>query len=181
MATQAHPAVTRPAWHAGRSCARNGRAQPPARTTFGGTLLGAAAAAGMLTMLGVSPALAQCASGSAVIASLLCDASASNNGATAVGAFTVATGAAASAYGFGANANGTSATAVGQGSVANGATATAFGQSSNANGDATTAIGQGSTAGATTIEIAVFRLRGRAPMGRWHRACSDASIDNKLA
>src|SRR5437016_14205720 len=67
----------------------------------GGTLRSIAAAAGMMTAFGASPALAQCFSGTG------------GNIAGAGCTVTVATGNASTAVGFNANATGTDATAYG--------------------------------------------------------------------
>src|SRR3954468_8100609 len=74
----------------------------------GGTLRSLAAAAGMMTALGVSPALAQCFSGAgAVLDTAACEHAA-------------ATGGQSTAVGLGANATGVGATAYGNTAVANG-------------------------------------------------------------
>src|SRR3954467_13193014 len=73
----------------------------------GGTLRSLAAAAGMMTALGVSPAFAQCFSGTAgTLTTAACD-------------VTAATGASSTAVGSGANATGIDATAYGNNAVAN--------------------------------------------------------------
>jgi hypothetical protein len=78
----------------------------------GGTLRGLAVAAGMVTVFGGAPALAQCSSNAAGTLSGSCAAAA-------------ATGANSTAIGLNANATGTSATAYGNGALANGSSATA--------------------------------------------------------
>lgn len=67
-----------------------------------------AVAAGMMTALGVSAALAQCFSGPAgTLGTSACDVAASGVAATAAGFIAKATGTGATAYGAGANATGT--------------------------------------------------------------------------
>jgi hypothetical protein len=92
----------------------------------GGTLRCLAAAAGMMTALGVSPAFAACYSTATGLA----------GDCTAI----VPTGV-ATAIGFNANATGGQATAYGKGSTANGDAATATGVDSTATGGAATATG----------------------------------------
>src|ERR1700737_834013 len=98
----------------------------------GGTLRSLAAAAGMMTALGVSPAFAQCFSGGGsqlTTAAGACQAAAATGtGSTAVGIQSNATGQDATAYGNAATAIGFGATATGQGSAANGSATTATGQ-----------------------------------------------------
>src|SRR6266704_335236 len=120
----------------------------------GGALRSLAAAAGMMTALGVSPAFAQCFSGVAgTLATFNCNATATGmfsiaNGtnATATGGFSNAIGTNATATGQSSNAIGTNATATGQSSFANGNFATATGYTSFANGVAATAYGAGANA-----------------------------------
>src|SRR5947207_5480240 len=77
----------------------------------GGTLRSLAAAAGMMTVLGVSPALAQCFSGAGgVLNTAACDAAATGTASTAVGSGANATGDSATAYGANATATGDFAT-----------------------------------------------------------------------
>ena len=97
-----------------------------------GTLRSLVAAAGMVTVLGVSPAFAQCYSAGAGLSGS-CNA-------------VVPTGINATAVSFGANANGANATAIGSGSTANGINATATGVTSDAEGVNATAIGMGAFA-----------------------------------
>src|SRR5262249_27636665 len=102
-----------------------------ASSIAGGALRGLVVAAGMVTVLGASPALAQCFSGG-------------GSGLTTGGAgcdAVVPAGANATAVGQGANATGTNATAYGNAALANGQFATATGQSSTANGVHATATG----------------------------------------
>src|SRR5262249_55667001 len=125
----------------------------------GGALRGFAIAAGMVTVFGTSPVLAQCQSTDTNFSGT-CAATASGPASTAVGELANAAGGLATAYGNSANAigdnatatgassiaNGSSATATGVGAVANGGSATATGQLSNATGVFATATGEASTA-----------------------------------
>lgn len=116
----------------------------------GGTLRSLAAAAGMMTVLGVSPAFAQCYSAGAGLAGS-CDAIVPTGAnATAIGSGANATGINATAYGAGSTANGGAASATGWNSFANGTNATATGASSNATGVNATATGTGSRANGTS-------------------------------
>jgi len=83
----------------------------------GGALRSIAAVAGMMTVLGVSPAFAQCFSGTfGNITGAGCDVTAATGVAsTAVGLNSNATGNDATAYGTSATANGFNATATGAG------------------------------------------------------------------
>src|ERR1700693_1313710 len=102
----------------------------------GGTLRSLAAAAGMMTALGVSPAFAQCSSTATGLAGNCAAALITGLDATAIGFNSTATGivatAAATAYGNGATANGDHATATGASSNAIGFQATATGFDANA-------------------------------------------------
>ena len=106
----------------------------------GGTLRGLAAAAGMMTALGISPAFASCYSTATALGGD-CTAvvpvggsanTAYGNNANAAGSFATATGANSLALGE-------SVTATGANSVANGINATATGGNASATGDAATA------------------------------------------
>jgi hypothetical protein len=114
----------------------------------GGTVRSLAAAAGMMTALGVSPAFAQCFSGTAgTLASASCDVTAATGpNSTAIGLGANATGFSATAYGNSSTANGNGATATGQLSVANGLAATAMGSDSRADGAGATATGNHASA-----------------------------------
>src|SRR5258708_27033646 len=101
-----------------------------------GALRCVAAAAGMMTVLGVSPAFAQCFSGTTGnLLTIACQAIVpGGTSTTAVGSNANAFGQAATAYGNSSTANGIVATATGAGSTANGDLPTATGTNSLANG-----------------------------------------------
>jgi hypothetical protein len=108
----------------------------------GGTLRCLAAAAGMMTALGVSPAFAQCYSTATGLAGDCTAVVPTGGDATAFGASSNATGTFATAIGANAHANGTTATATGESSFANGSAATATGDAATADGALATATGQ---------------------------------------
>src|SRR4051794_26000553 len=100
----------------------------------GGALRSLAAAAGTMTVLGVSPALAHVFPGPVPKSAPACDVTAATgSNSTAVGLAANATGISATAYGNGAVANGNSATATGRTSIANGPTRPPRGGGSRAN------------------------------------------------
>ncbi|MVT53801.1 hypothetical protein GPL17_25340 [Bradyrhizobium yuanmingense] len=112
----------------------------------GGPRRSLAAAAGIMTVAGFSPAFAFCYSNGAGLTGQCNAVGAATGLATAVGQAALADGTAATAYGTGAYANGENATATGFASEARGASATATGSRSYANGAFATATGQASRA-----------------------------------
>ncbi|MBR0961729.1 YadA-like family protein [Bradyrhizobium japonicum] len=112
----------------------------------GGPRRSLAAAAGMMTVAGISPAFAQCYSAGAGLAGSCNAIVPTGPQATAVGPNANATGGRATAFGSNAMADGDNATATGTFAIANGDAATAMGDSSAADGLFATAIGQNSQA-----------------------------------
>src|SRR5450756_1287353 len=109
----------------------------------GGALRSLAAAAGLMTALGVSPAFAQCYStGTSLAGDCVVGVAPGGLNATVMGFFAAGTGQNSTAYGAASRANGTNATATGVGAHATGASATATGEASEAIGTSATATGQ---------------------------------------
>src|SRR5256884_7909644 len=117
-----------------RHCNEPTRRLMGASAIAGGPLRGLAAAAGMVTVFGGTPALAQCASTNTGFTGTCAAAAATGGDSTAVGQAANATGTFATAYGNAAVAFGIGATATGGFSVAIGNSATATGVFTIANG-----------------------------------------------
>src|SRR5437899_3043566 len=136
--------VAQPALVQGKGKRAGGRAGLLATSALSAAgLRGVAVAAGMVTVFGAAPALAQCLSGTVgnLLAAGCLPAATGGAASTTIGLGAITTGTFGTAVGNGANATGLEATAFGASSIANGDFATAVGVNANANGAQATATG----------------------------------------